>query len=147
LIQPILGARLEGHNFSGLPHSWTLAIISVVVLLFALLNHMFGVARTKKGIGAVDHIHYAPGLHQMYNWAEKRYFDPYNIGMFFVNIFAKALWAVDRAIDWFYDKFCVWVATSLSLILKKAFSGNYSASVSWSLLGILIVITTIIVLI
>jgi NADH-quinone oxidoreductase subunit L len=147
LIQPILGEKMEGHNFAGLPHNWTLAIISVGVLLIALLNHMYGVSRTRKGIGAVDHIHYAPGLSQMYNWAGKRYFDPYDIGMFFVRIIAKALWAIDRSIDWFYDTFCVWVVTLLSSFLKKAYSGNYSASVSWSLLGILLIIVTIIVLI
>jgi NADH-quinone oxidoreductase subunit L len=146
LIQPILGARLEGHNFSGLPHNWMLVYISLGVLLLAFLNHLYGVKRTQKGIGAVDHIHYAPGLLQIYSMAEKRYFDPYDIGMFFVNIFAKAFWAIDRAIDWFYDTFCVWVATSLSTILKKLYSGNYSASVSWSLLGILIIIVTIIIL-
>lgn len=94
----------------------------------------------------MDHIHYAPGLHQIYNWAEKRYFDPYDIGMFFVRIFAKVLWSIDRGIDWFYDKFCVWVATSLSSILKKLYSGNYSASVSWALIGILIIIVTIVIL-
>jgi len=146
LIQPILGAKLEGHNFSGLPHNWMLVYISLGVLLLAFLNHLYGVKRTQKGIGAVDHIHYAPGLLQIYNMAEKRFFDPYDIGMFFVNIFAKAFWAIDRAIDWFYDTFCVWVATSLSTILKKLYSGNYSASVSWSLFGILIIIVTIIIL-
>ncbi len=146
LIQPILGARLEGHDFSGLPHNWTLVFISVGVLLLALINHLYGVSRTKKGIGAVDHIHYAPGLHQIYNWAEKKYFDPYNIGMFFVNIFAKVLWAIDRAIDWFYDKFCVWIATTLTSLLKKLFSGNFSASVTWSLLGIVIIIVTILMI-
>jgi formate hydrogenlyase subunit 3/multisubunit Na+/H+ antiporter MnhD subunit len=146
LIQPIIGERLEGHNFSGLPHNWTLVFVSVIVLLLALLNHVYGVSKTKKGIGAVDHIHYAPGLLQMYNWAEKRYFDPYDIGMFFVNIFAKVFWAIDRAIDWFYDTFCVWVATTLSSILKKLYAGNYSASVSWSLLGIVIIIVTVLIL-
>jgi hypothetical protein len=119
----------------------------VGVLLLALLNHLYGVSRTRKGIGAVDHIHYAPGLHQIYKWAEKRYFDPYNIGMFFVNVFARALWAVDRAIDWFYDKFCVWIIITLSSLLKKLFSGNFSASVTWSLLGIVIIIVTILTII
>jgi hypothetical protein len=66
--------------------------------------------------------------------------------MFFVNNFAKALYAIDRGIDWFYDTFCVWVATTLSSILRKIYSGNYSASVSWSLLGIVIIIVTIIIL-
>ncbi|HNW97958.1 MAG TPA: proton-conducting transporter membrane subunit [Bacteroidales bacterium] len=146
LIQPVLGAKMEGHDFSGLPHAWNLVIISVIVLLLALANHIYGVKKTKRGLGAVDHIHYAPGLHQMYNWAEKRYFDPYDISRFFVRILSKALYAIDRAIDWFYDTFCVWVATSLSKILKKAYSGNFSASVSWSLIGIVIIIVTTMIL-
>lgn len=146
LIQPVLGEKLHGHSFSGLPHDWTLAYISVAVLLLAFLNHLYGVSKTKRGLGAVDHIHYAPGLVTIYHWAEKRFFDPYNIGMFFVNIAAKIFWAIDRGIDWFYDKFCVWVAESLASLLKKSFSGNYSASVGWSLLGIVIIIISILVL-
>jgi NADH:ubiquinone oxidoreductase subunit 5 (subunit L)/multisubunit Na+/H+ antiporter MnhA subunit len=147
LIQPILGARLEGHDFSGLlPHNWTIAIVSIIVLLFALLNHMYGVNKTKRSLGAVDHIHHAPVLSNIYGWAEKRYFDPYDIGMFFVNVFAKALHAIDRAIDWFYNTFCVWVATTLSTFTKKIFSGEQSAFVTWSLLGILIVVISIVIL-
>jgi len=146
LIQPVLGERLAGHDYSGLPHAWILVVVSVVVLLLALANHMYGVRRTKKALGAVDHIHYAPGLKQMYGWAEKRYFDPYDISRFFVIIFSKALYAIDRAIDWFYDTFCVWVTTTASKILKKAFSGNFAASVSWSLIGIVVIIVTIMIL-
>jgi len=146
LIQPVLGERMAGLSYSGLPHSWILVAVSIIVLLLAFANHLYGVSKTKRGLGAVDHIHYAPGLHQMYNWAELRYFDPYDIGRFFVNILSKALYAIDRAIDWFYDTFCVWVVTSLSKILKKAYSGNFSASVSWSLIGIVIIIATIMIL-
>lgn len=146
LIQPVLGERLAGHTYAGLPHNWILVAVSVVVLLLALANHIYGVRRTKKAIGAVDHIHYAPGLKQMYGWAEKRYFDPYDITRFFVVIFSKILFGIDRAIDWFYDKFCVWITTTASKILKKAFSGNFAASVSWSLIGIVIIIVTIMIL-
>lgn len=146
LIQPILGDRMAGHDYSGLPHNWMLVIVSVIVLLLALVNHMYGVRKTKRGLGAVDHIHYAPGLHQMYDWAGKRYFDPYDIGRFFVRILSIALFAIDRAIDWFYEKLCVGIATSFSKILKKAYSGNLSASVSWSLIGIVIIIVTTIIL-
>ena len=146
LIQPVLGERLAGHTYAGLPHNWILVAVSVVVLLLALVNHIYGVRRTKKAIGAVDHIHYAPGLKQMYGWAEKRYFDPYDITRFFVVIFSKILFGIDRAIDWFYDKFCVWITTTASKILKKAFSGNFAASVSWSLIGIVIIIVTIMIL-
>lgn len=147
LIQPILGERLAGHDYAGLPHTWTLVAVSVVVLILALLNHMYGVRKTKRGLGAVDHIHYAPGLKQVYNMAEKRYFDPYDIGMFFVNIFSKVMFVIDRAIDWFYDVCCVWVATTSSGVLKKAYSGNFAASVVWSVIGIAMIIVTIMILI
>lgn len=146
LIQPILGAKMAGQTFAGLPHNWTLAIVSVVVLLLALLNHFYGVSRTKRGLGAVDHIHYAPVLSTIYLWAEKRYFDPYDIGMYIVHFFARIFWAIDRGIDWFYNTACVWVATSLSNSFRKAYSGNHSVFVSWSLIGILIIIVTVLVL-
>jgi NADH:ubiquinone oxidoreductase subunit 5 (subunit L)/multisubunit Na+/H+ antiporter MnhA subunit len=42
LIQPILGARLEGHNFAGLPHNIWLIVATVVVLILAYLNHLYG---------------------------------------------------------------------------------------------------------
>ena len=145
LIQPILGERMEGHTFAGLPHNWTLATISVAVLIFAVVNHIYGVSRTGRGSGAVDHIHHAPVLINIYHWAEKRYFDPYDIGMFFVRMIAKTAWAIDRGVDWFYDKFCVWIATGSASVLKKIFSGNYSESVIWSLLGVLIIIVTILI--
>jgi NADH-quinone oxidoreductase subunit L len=147
LIQPILGARLEGHDYSGLPHTWTLVIISIVVLLLALGNHIFGFKRTKRGLGAVDHIHYAPGLHQVYNMAEKRYFDPYDIGRVITAVLAKLLYYIDRAIDWIYDKLIVWIVTSLSFLLRKMFSGNLAASVAWSIIGIAIVVITVLILI
>lgn len=147
LIQPILGARLEGHDYSGLPHTWTLVAISVVVLILAFLNHRYGVKKTKRGLGAVDHIHYAPGLHQVYNMAEKRYFDPYDISRYVVVVLAKILYFIDRAIDWVYETLIVWTVKTLSALLKKLFSGNMAASVAWSLVGIVIVILTVLFLI
>lgn len=147
LIQPILGLRLEGHDYSGLPHTWSLVIISVVVLLLALANHIYGVKKTKRGLGAVDHIHYAPGLHQVYNMAEKRYFDPYDLSRYVVVVLAKILYGIDRAIDWFYETLIVGVVKNLSVLAKKMFSGNLAASVAWSIVGIVIVILTVLILI
>jgi NADH-quinone oxidoreductase subunit L len=147
LIQPVLGTRLEGHNYSGMPHNYMLVVVSVIVLILAFANHFYGVSKSKKGADAANHIRYAPGLNQVYNMAEKRYFDPYDIGMYIVNMFSKMLFAIDRAIDWFYQTFCVWVVTSLSSLLKKAYSGNFTGAVSWSLIGIIIIIVTVIVLI
>jgi NADH-quinone oxidoreductase subunit L len=149
LIQPAVANSMPHEvikDFSGWPHSVVLVVISVVVLLLALANHMFGVRRTKSAVGAVDHIHYAPGLKQIYGWAEKRYFDPYDLSRYVVKAISQILFAIDRAIDWFYNTFCIWVATSLSKLLKKSFSGNFAASVTWSLIGIVIIIASLIIL-
>jgi len=146
LIQQVLGDKMAGHTYAGLPHNWTLAVISVVVLLLAFFNHLYGVSKTKKGIGAVDHIHHAPVLSNIYGWAEKRYFDPYDIGMYLVKIMARIFWAIDRSIDWFYDVFCVRTVTLLSTGSKRIFSGNHPAFVGWSLIGILVVILSVVVL-
>lgn len=146
LIQQVLGDKIEGHTYAGLPHNWTLAVISVVVLLLAFLNHLYGVSKTNKGIGAVNHIHHAPVLSYIYGWAEKRYFDPYDIGTYFVKIIASILWAIDRGIDWFYDVFCVRTVMVLSTGFKQIFSGNLAAFISWSLIGMLVVIVSVIVL-
>jgi NADH:ubiquinone oxidoreductase subunit 5 (subunit L)/multisubunit Na+/H+ antiporter MnhA subunit len=114
LIQPILADRLDGYSYAGLPHSWTLVIISVAVLVIAFFNHIYGVRKSGSGLGAVDHIHYAPILHPVYNKAEKRYFDPYDILLFVVNIVAHAFYWIDRGIDWLYNVFTVWLTSFLS---------------------------------
>jgi formate hydrogenlyase subunit 3/multisubunit Na+/H+ antiporter MnhD subunit len=126
LIQPILGARLNGETFAGLlPQNWAIAAISMAALLLAVANHAWGVKRTGKGLGAADHIHYAPGLKQIYGAAEKRAFDPYNIGMAVINGFSKLLFWIDRGIDWFYMKFTVWVVSAFSWLVRKPHIGSH----------------------
>ncbi len=139
LIQPALGAKLEGEGFAGLPHNWLLVAVSVGVLLLALLNHLYGSKRTKSGLGAVDHIHYAPGLHGIYDLAEKHRFDPYNIGMLLVGGAARLFWWVDRGINWVYDVFSVKVASGLSYVVRRANTGSHAAYVSWSVIWLALV--------
>lgn len=143
LIQPVLGARLGGNDFAGLPQNWTLVGISVIILLLALLNHLYGVRKTNSGLGAVDHIHYAPGLSTIYGWAELRYFDPYDIGMLGVRGISRLFWRIDRGIDWIYNGFSVGVVRSLSSLLEKANTGSHSAYITWSLAGMAVIIIMI----
>jgi hypothetical protein len=103
------------------------------------LNHLFGVKRTKSGIGAVDHIHFAPGIKQIYNMAEKRYFDPYDIAMFIVNIGSKISWVIDRAIDWVYDKFFVVTTILFSKGIRKSHTGSHRLYLVWSLIGLILI--------
>lgn len=141
LIQPVLGAeRLEGHNFAGLPKNWTLVAVTMVVLAGALLNHLMGAKRSGSGIGAVDHIHDAPVLSAIYDGAEKRWFDPYDIGLKFVSVFSKILWGIDRIIDWIYDGFAVTLTTGLGRTLSRLHNGSYATYLMWSLGGIILVI-------
>jgi NADH-quinone oxidoreductase subunit L len=140
LIQPILGDAMHGHDFAGfLPHNWLLAGISVGVLLFALLNHLFGVKRTGSGLGAVDHIHHAPGLHTMYNLAEKRYFDPYDIGLVLVKGISLVLYRIDRGIDWVYEVLAVKTADGISRGIRMAHTGNQSLYILWSFVGVILI--------
>ena len=134
LIEPVLGARLH-ESFSGLPKSWTLTGISLVVLALAVLNHYFGVKRAGRALGASDHIHYAPGLKTIYGWAEARLLDPYEIGMKLVNAAAKVLFAADRVIDWFYNGLAVGFTALLSRVLARLHTGKHWVSVLWVLAG------------
>jgi NADH-quinone oxidoreductase subunit L len=140
LIQPVLGGAMNGHDLAGiLPHNWLLAGISVGVLLLAFLNHLFGVRRTKSGLGAVDHIHYAPGLKTVYALAEKRYFDPYDIGLVLVRGLSRTFYFIDRGIDWIYEVLAVKTAQVASLGIRKAHTGNQSLYILMSFLGLALI--------
>lgn len=140
-IQPSIGeTRLEGESFAGWPTNMTLVIITVVVLIGALLNHIYGVKKTGKGLGAVDHIHYAPVLGGIYKRAEKGYFDPYNMWWGIINVFSAVMSWIDKSIDWVYNDFSTGVANGLALTLKKLHTGNYRIYIIWSAAGAIAII-------
>ncbi|MDO8662122.1 MAG: proton-conducting transporter membrane subunit [Candidatus Omnitrophota bacterium] len=146
LIQPILGDRLEGHNFSGFPVNITLVVITFVVLFLALANHLFGAKIKGSGLAALDHIRYAPALSKIYDLAEKRLFDPYHWGLGLVNIISKLSLGIDRGINWLSDGLSVRLAYGLSSGIRKAHTGNYSVYLSWSIAGMLIIFVILIIL-
>lgn len=139
LIQPILGARLP-HSYAGLPGNWWLVLGTVIVLCLAIANHLYGVRKAGKAVGASDHIHYAPGLSTMYDLAEKKYFDPYDVGMKFTNWFSRQLWRLDRFVDWLYESVVVGFTFACSALIRWFHSGNLSNYVVWSLVGAALVI-------
>lgn len=146
LIQPILSAeQLEGHQFWGFPTNLTIVIVTLVVLAAAVANHVWGVRTKGSGLKAVDHIHYAPGLSQIYNKAEQRFFDPYDIGLNLVQVVARIGWACDKAVNWIYDVFSVHVAFAISSRIRKLHNGNYSVYLMWSMAGAFIVIAFLMV--
>jgi len=139
-IQPILGTRLNGRNFSGVSGDPLLVFITLAVLLGALIHHIIAVKRAGAALKAADHIHYAPVLSVFYRWAEKRYFDPYNVGLKLINRIVALLWKVDRAIDWIYSSFIAGLACILSKLIRSLHAGYYVIYVSWSLIGAVIII-------
>jgi formate hydrogenlyase subunit 3/multisubunit Na+/H+ antiporter MnhD subunit len=129
------GAAVAG-TFSGWPRSSFLVLMTVGILLLAAANHAFGVRRSGSGLGAADHIHYAPPLRRIYDAAEKGRLDPYNIGLWIAGRFARLCTLVDRAIDWFYEKAVVQITQLLSKGICMIHSGSYSRYILWSLAGI-----------
>lgn len=140
LIQPILPAQLlAGHDFAGIPPKMILIVVTVIVLVGAVINHMYGAKMSGSGLKASDHIRYTKGLSPLFDRAERRFFDPYELGLKFVRIFSKVTWFIDRKIDWIYDGFSVNVATAFSNGIKWAHTGNYALYIIWSLVGAVLV--------
>jgi len=132
LIQPAVGeAVTRGHSFAGFPASSLLVGLTAAALVLAALNHWFGVRRTGRGVGAVDHIHHAVFLYPVYSVAEKGRLDPYFIGRWVVRGIAVALWSVDRAVDWVYDTLAVKSAQGVSTLVRKAHTGSANRYVLW----------------
>jgi len=140
LIQPILGDRLAGHSFAGFPTNWMLVLFTLIVLACAIFSHLMGVKSTGSGIKAVDYIHYAPILHKIYDLAEKRFFDPYEIGLKLLNIFARILYAIDRSINWISDNLSLRAAFGLSRQVRGWHNGNYALYLAWTMTGMFLLI-------
>ena len=92
---------------------------------------------------AVDHIHYAPGLAQVYDRAEKKYFDPYDIGLKLVFWISLLAFWVDRGIDWIYNTLAVQTAALFSAALRFVHNGNFANYLVWSLVGAALVVVII----
>ncbi|MDD5409689.1 MAG: proton-conducting transporter membrane subunit [Candidatus Omnitrophica bacterium] len=140
-IQPILGARAKGHDFSGMPANFTLVIVTIIVLLAAFLHHFIAVKINGGAIKAAEHIHRAPVLSIIYSWAEKKYLDPYELGIKLIDKIAKIFWRIDRGIDWVYGSLVTNLTFALSRMIHKIQAGYYIIYVIWSLAGAFLVIS------
>ncbi len=133
-LEPVLGEQFTEHT------STLLIALTAIVLVVAILHHIIGAKVNGGGVKAADHIHHAPVLSGIYDRAEKRFFDPYEIGLKIVSIASNILFFLDRAIDWIYDGLTVTLAYGVSGIIKRLNTGNYSLYIIWSLLGGLIIL-------
>ena len=139
-IQPILGERLEGHNFFGFPSNIMLTILTVLVIVAAIIHHLVSAKRAGSGLKASDHIRHAPGLSVVYDRAKERFFDPYDIWIKVATIMAKLFFWIDRGIDWIYESFATGVANMASIRIRKLHNGYYTTYISWALLGMILIV-------
>jgi formate hydrogenlyase subunit 3/multisubunit Na+/H+ antiporter MnhD subunit len=147
LIEPAVGAAVtKGRSFAGFPASTLLVGLTAGVLLLAALNHWFGVRRTGRGLGAVDHIHHAPLLGPVYAVAEKGRLDPYAIGGWMMRGVTAGLWWIDRAIDWLYETLVVRASHGLSRLARLPHNGSANRYIIWSLVGAAAVVLSLIAL-
>jgi NADH-quinone oxidoreductase subunit L len=137
-FEPVLAftaGGIEHAEHLGEHTNWMLVIISVAVMALAFLDHWIGFKKTGKGLEAADHIHYAPGLHTIYGWAEKKYFDPYFVLGYLGNGYAVAMLWLNNGISWVYDEGIPRCAGAFSKAVKWAHNGSQSRYVVWSLVG------------
>jgi NADH-quinone oxidoreductase subunit L len=139
-IQPVLGERLEGHSFSGYHVNIILTLITVLVLAAAFVHHMVVVKMKGAALKAADDIRYAPGLSQAYDLAQKRFFDPYEIGLKAMNMFSRSLWYLDKGIDWVYNSFVPGIGYGASKGIRKVHTGYYPVYISWAIVGMFAVL-------
>jgi formate hydrogenlyase subunit 3/multisubunit Na+/H+ antiporter MnhD subunit len=145
LITPsIAGHWLEGKTFAHFPANMMLVVVTIVVLIAALLNHIYGVKRSGAGLKAADHIYHAPVLSNIYKKAEKQAFDPYEVGLKVVNIVSKIASGIDKAIDWVYNDLSVNLSYAISKILRALQNGSYARYIIWAVSGAALVIAFLI---
>jgi formate hydrogenlyase subunit 3/multisubunit Na+/H+ antiporter MnhD subunit len=114
-----------------------LIVISVIVLGLAILNHFFGVFRTKSGVGALDHISHAPVMKSIYAGAEKRYFDPYEWGRYVMRFVARFLSLIDKGFDYVVTGLTAKFVEVSGSVLRVVHSGNHRSVLAWAFIGIL----------
>ena len=152
-IQPVVESRAEGGahlDFSA--HALDLfnaiAGISIACLLIAFGIHVYGFKRGgNKAYLASEPIHHAPFFKQMYDWAEKRFFDLYEQGIKFLRGLSWVLFkGIDRPIDAVFEKGVTATGSAFTAILRKAHNGHYANYLAWGLGGLVVLIALINVL-
>ena len=144
-ITPIVAPHAEaGAHLDFTSHALdvfnVVAGISIACLILAFLIHRHGFLKGgRKAYLASEPFHNLPGLHQAYDLAEKRVFDPYEQGVKVLQGLATVLFkAVDRPIDFVYEKIVTATGEKFTGILKKAHNGHYANYLAWCLAGLII---------
>lgn len=140
-LDNILGTALGYKEiYSGWPPSAVLVIISVIVLIFALCDHIYGCKKSGSAINSADHIHYTSGLKSIYNAAEKQWFDPYNQLMYVVDGFSAFCVLIERGVSWIYDVAVVRIVKGTGNFLHRINDGSLSHYLVIAISGIAVIV-------
>jgi NADH-quinone oxidoreductase subunit L len=145
-ITPIVAPHAEaGAHLDFVSHALAVlnpvALISIACLVLAFLLHRYGFLKGgRKAYLASEPVHRLPVVHQLYDWAEARVFDPYEQGVKVLQGLSMFLFkAVDRPIDFVFEKVVTVTGEKFTGILKKAHNGHYANYLAWCLAGLVIV--------
>ena len=118
-------------------HADKLYFVSVIVILAAVMNHLFGLsAGGGKPSKSSDHIHYAPVLKETYALAERKVFDLYEQTMDrVVPPVSLALFKVDRFFDWTIDALPGGVASFFGGASRRFHNGSYPLYMALTIAG------------
>ncbi|MFA4991586.1 MAG: proton-conducting transporter membrane subunit [Candidatus Omnitrophota bacterium] len=134
IIQPIVAGEFsESMNAK-------IILATVIILCAALIHHLVSVKLRKRAINAVDNIHHAPMLSVIYDKAEKRHFDPYDIGLKAVSVFVWSAFLLDRMNDFIYNRLAPGCLGLAGRFISRSHSGNFATYIGWSILGMLIIV-------
>lgn len=146
IIQNILGYSGGEYHFAGWPENNKLVMGTMIVLGIALLHHLIAVKMNGAPSEASSHIHNAPVLSWFYDKAEKRFFDPYEIGLNIMGKASGAMFWVDRKMDLLYESVNRRAVWALGRKISAMHTGNYALYLAWTLLGVLGVVICLICL-
>lgn len=136
-LDDLLGSALGyTESYSGWPHSVMLVAVSMLVLLLAAADHLYGFKKMGSAINAADHIHYLPGLRGIYALAEKGYFDPMNWMMHGMNAYGALCGYIERGVSWFYDVALVRAAKGAGNLLHRFDNGSLSRYLVLAIAGV-----------
>ena len=123
-------------------HPDKLYFISVIVLLAGVINHMVGLSLSREGApGAAEHIRRAPLLGRIYDLADRKFFDPYEVFMDRVLPPVSAfLWRIDRFFDGIIDSFPTAAAGFFGRGLEVVHNGSYRLYMALTAIGAVVYI-------
>jgi formate hydrogenlyase subunit 3/multisubunit Na+/H+ antiporter MnhD subunit len=123
IIKPALNTSA---SFAGLPASATSIILTILMLIFAVIDHIIGYKKAGNALDSYNHISKAPVVRGFYGWAEKGYLDPYKWLVSVVGVYGSVCTRIEHGVSWVYDKGVPGLVKGTSNALHRFNNGRLS---------------------